>query len=86
MFEINGKIAGKFYPNIFTLHYYVYIFYDGLNICFFRFFFGKNKVMAYALGKSAQEEIHNNLHKLAMKIEGQCGLLFTNRPVDNVIE
>lgn len=52
----------------------------------FRFFFGKNKVMSYALGKSAQEEIHNNLHKLALKIEGQCGLLFTNRPVDEVIE
>lgn len=42
--------------------------------------------MAYALGKSAQEEIQINLHKLAMKIEGQCGLLFTNRPIDNVIE
>lgn len=52
----------------------------------YRFFFGKNKVMSYALGKSAQEEIQNNLHKLALKIEGQCGLLFTNKPVDEVIE
>lgn len=52
----------------------------------YRFFFGKNKVMSYALGKSAQEEIQNNLHKLALKIEGQCGLLFTNRSVDDVIE
>ncbi|XP_050548951.1 mRNA turnover protein 4 homolog [Daktulosphaira vitifoliae] len=51
-----------------------------------RFFFGKNKVMAYALGKTAQEEIHNNLHKLAQKIEGQCGLLFTNRPVHDVVK
>ncbi|XP_050443476.1 mRNA turnover protein 4 homolog [Adelges cooleyi] len=51
-----------------------------------RFFFGKNKVMAYALGKTAQDEIHSNLHKLAQKIEGQCGLLFTNKPVDKVIE
>lgn len=42
--------------------------------------------MAYALGKSAQDEIQNNLHKLADKIEGQCGLLFTNKPVDDVIE
>jgi len=51
-----------------------------------RFFFGKNKVMSYALGKSAQDEIQNNLHKLALKIEGQCGLLFTNRSVDKVEE
>jgi len=42
--------------------------------------------MSYALGKSAQNEIQNNLHKLALAIEGQCGLLFTNRSVDDVIE
>lgn len=42
--------------------------------------------MAYALGKSAQDEIQNNLHKLALKIEGQCGLLFTNRSVNKVEE
>lgn len=52
----------------------------------FRFFFGKNKVMSYALGKTAQDEVQNNLHKLSSKIQGQCGLLFTNRPIDEVVE
>ncbi|XKL69431.1 hypothetical protein PGB90_007200 [Kerria lacca] len=51
-----------------------------------RFLFGKNKVMAHALGRTESQEIQINLHKLASKIEGQCGLLFTNRKKEEIIE
>lgn len=44
-----------------------------------RFFFGKNKVIALALGKSAEDEITEGIHKLSAALRGQCGLLFTNR-------
>lgn len=44
-----------------------------------RFFFGKNKVIALALGKSPENEVANGLHKLSLALRGQCGLLFTNR-------
>ncbi|XP_077296271.1 ribosomal protein LP0-like [Arctopsyche grandis] len=46
-----------------------------------RFFFGKNKVMALGLGKSESDEAHDKLHHLSERLVGQCGLLFTNRPI-----
>ena len=52
----------------------------------FRFFFGKNKVMAIALGKSPESEMMDNLHKMAAKLENEVGLLFTNKSKDYVIE
>jgi mRNA turnover protein 4 len=52
----------------------------------FRFFFGKNKVMAFALGKSIEDEYKDNLHKLSDRLYGQCGLLFTNQTKDEVIK
>jgi len=50
-----------------------------------RFFFGKNKVMALALGRIAQEEYKENLHRVSKYLNGQCGLLFTNQAVDDVV-
>ncbi|XP_076662528.1 ribosomal protein LP0-like [Halictus rubicundus] len=51
-----------------------------------RFFFGKNKVIALALGKSREDEVAEGLHKLSAALRGQCGLLFTNRPKKQVLE
>lgn len=52
----------------------------------YRFFFGKNKVMAIALGKSEEEEVLPNIHKLSSLLQGQCGLLFTNKKKEEVVE
>ncbi|VDM38936.1 unnamed protein product [Toxocara canis] len=43
-----------------------------------RFFFGKNNVMAVALGRDASTEYANQLHKVSKILKGQCGLMFTN--------
>ncbi|GAB6028285.1 mRNA turnover 4 [Chamberlinius hualienensis] len=51
-----------------------------------RFFFGKNKVMALALGKSPEDECKDNIHKLSNKLKGQCGLLFTNSTKEEVLK
>ena len=51
-----------------------------------RFFFGKNKVIALALGKSAEDEVTEGVHKLSAALRGQCGLLFTNRSKNEVLE
>lgn len=51
-----------------------------------RFIFGKNRVMQLALGKSEAEETEIDLHKLASRLRGQCGLLFTDRSEDDVLE
>jgi len=49
-----------------------------------KFFFGKNKVMGFALGKSPTDEYKDNLHKLNGCLKGQRGLLFTNSTKDEV--
>ncbi|KAK7084773.1 mRNA turnover 4 [Halocaridina rubra] len=51
-----------------------------------RFFFGKNKVMALALGRTPKEEVNDNLHKVASKLCGHRGLLFTNASKNEVLE
>lgn len=51
-----------------------------------RFFFGKNKVMALALGKSKSDELEDQLNLLSKKLKGQCGLLMTNKDVFDVLE
>jgi len=51
-----------------------------------RFFFGKNKVMAHALGKTEETEHRKNLHRLSAHLVGQCGLLFTNKTKEEVYE
>jgi len=50
-----------------------------------RFHFGKNKVLAVALGRSAGNEYKDNLHKLSQHLIGQTGLLFTDRAKDDVL-
>jgi mRNA turnover protein 4 len=49
-----------------------------LGLCDLRFFFGKNKVMAKALGSSAEDEVKENIHILSEKLRGNIGLLFSN--------
>eukprot|EP00440_Ansanella_granifera_P063766 gb/GFBE01069131.1/.p1 GENE.gb/GFBE01069131.1/~~gb/GFBE01069131.1/.p1 ORF type:complete len:213 (+),score=73.97 gb/GFBE01069131.1/:1-639(+) len=44
----------------------------------------KNKVMQLALGTSPENECHENVHKIAEKIAGQCALLFTDQGPDDV--
>lgn len=51
-----------------------------------RFFFGKNKVMALALGKSKSDEVENELNLLSQRLKGQCGLLMTNKNVVDVLK
>lgn len=51
-----------------------------------RFIFGKNRVMQLGLGKSEEDEVGPNLHKLSQRLRGQCGLLFTIRDEDEVLE
>lgn len=42
--------------------------------------------MALALGRTEADEVQKNLHKISSHLVGQCGLLFTNRPKDNVVQ
>jgi len=51
-----------------------------------RFFFGKNKVMTHSLGKCAEDEYKENLHKISSRLYGQCGLMFTNSTKDEVLK
>lgn len=50
-----------------------------------RFFFGKNKVMGFALGRGSEDEYKDNLHRISKKLKGQTGLLFTNQTKDEVV-
>ena len=51
-----------------------------------RFFFGKTKVMAKALGQTPAEEHLANLSQLTEYLNGNVGLLFTNREPSEIIE
>lgn len=51
-----------------------------------RLFFGKTKVMAKALGTTSAEEYRENLSHLASHLAGNVGLLFTNRPGQEIID
>lgn len=51
-----------------------------------RFFFGKNKVIAIGLGRTREEEADDDLHKIANCLKGQCGLLFTDSPKEEVLD
>ena len=44
-----------------------------------RIFLGKNTVAQVALGRTVEEEYKDNLHIISQKLEGNSGLLFTNR-------
>ncbi|KAL3989732.1 Ribosomal protein L10 family protein [Acanthocheilonema viteae] len=43
-----------------------------------RFFYGKNNVMAIALGKTPSTEYARELNKVSGVLKGECGLMFTN--------
>jgi len=47
---------------------------------------GKNKLMAAALGKSLEDEYKEDLHHVSAKLSGDCGLLMTNEPKEDVVE
>ncbi len=51
-----------------------------------RFYFGKNRVMAKALGLGAEDEYQENLHHLATLVTGTVGLFFTNASPGDVKE
>ncbi|XP_072944985.1 mRNA turnover protein 4 homolog [Epargyreus clarus] len=51
-----------------------------------RFFFGKNKVMAIALGRNKSDEVEEQLNMISKRLKGQCGLLMTNRDVPDVLQ
>ncbi|KAF9816105.1 hypothetical protein SFRURICE_003656 [Spodoptera frugiperda] len=51
-----------------------------------RFFFGKNKVMAVALGRTKSDEVEDQLNLLSKRLKGQCGLLMTNKDVPEVLQ
>ncbi|KAI9760903.1 MAG: hypothetical protein M4579_001404 [Chaenotheca gracillima] len=50
-----------------------------------RLFFGKTKVMAKALGITAEDEYQSNLSKLSKYLAGNVGLLFTSRDPASII-
>ncbi|XP_052249212.1 mRNA turnover protein 4 homolog [Dreissena polymorpha] len=51
-----------------------------------RFYFGKNKVMSLALGRTSSDEYRENLHKICKHLQGQTGLLFTNKTKEEVLK
>jgi len=55
------------------------------NYLAFRFFFGKNKVMSLALGRSRSDEYRPGLRKISRQLQGQTGLFFTNASEQEVL-
>lgn len=51
-----------------------------------RFFLGKNRVLAVALGTTKEDECKENIHEISKRLKGQCGILFTNRPKVEVVK
>lgn len=51
-----------------------------------KMFLGKNKVMVYALGDTADTEIVEGIAPLTQRLVGNCGLLFTNKKKAAVIK
>lgn len=44
--------------------------------------FGKNTLVALALGKNDKTARKTNMDKIAVRLKGQCGLLFTDAPAE----
>ncbi|KNC81327.1 mRNA turnover protein 4 [Sphaeroforma arctica JP610] len=51
-----------------------------------RFYFGRNKIMAKAIGDTVETEVAENIHKVSKQIVGDVGLLFTNKTLEEVTE
>ena len=50
------------------------------------FIVGKNKVIQVALGKPDEDEPKENSSKLSPYLKGNCGLFFTNKDPDDIIQ
>lgn len=51
-----------------------------------QFFFGRKRIMQIALGRTVEEEYLDHLHKVSDKLQGDVGLLFTNRDHTDVVK
>jgi len=51
-----------------------------------KFFIGKNRVIAKALGTTPEEEYSENLHKISLLMRSEVGLLCTNEKTEDVLE
>jgi mRNA turnover protein 4 len=51
-----------------------------------KFFLGKNKLMKHAIGKAEDDSFKPNSYRLGEYLTGHCGLLFTNKTKDQVVE
>merc|ERR1719347_2282757 len=51
-----------------------------------KFFIGKNRVLAKALGNNEAEEYLDNLHLVSKCLKNECGLLITNQSEEDVVE
>lgn len=54
--------------------------------CSFRFLMGKNKVLQIGLGRTAEDEADDNLHKVSEQLVGERGLLFTDESIEDLLE
>ena len=51
-----------------------------------KFFIGKNRVLAKALGNSEEEEYSDKLHLISKCLKNECGLLMTNQSEEEVVD
>lgn len=51
-----------------------------------RFFFAKRRLMSIALGRSSENEVKKNLHKISSLLQGEYGLFLTNKPKEEVVQ
>ncbi len=51
-----------------------------------KFVIGKNKVLQIALGRNEEETFKNNSYKLSKYLNGSCGLFFTDKDPEYVVE
>ncbi|XP_023162483.1 mRNA turnover protein 4 homolog [Drosophila hydei] len=51
-----------------------------------RFIFGKNRIMQIGLGRTEAEEVETGIHKLSKRLNGQVGLLFTEKTKEEVLK
>ena len=48
------------------------------------FFFGSNKVMQVAIGRTPEDEIKPEYHHIAERLRGTCGLCFSNKSKEEI--
>ncbi|CAK9293921.1 unnamed protein product [Gordionus sp. m RMFG-2023] len=51
-----------------------------------KFLFSKNSLIYFALGKSPESEYKDGLHSVGKNLKGQCGMLFTDKPLEYVVQ